>query len=123
MEIRTTYIGINENVACEVERCILNEIGDSALIASLECLYKLPQIRIPWNEWLVYSVIERWGKELEANTTSNQFRLSSPVVSRAGKFNRDNYEDLGSEEMVQTVDLNDIDAVEDYIMDDFDIEW
>lgn len=117
------YIGITEDIACEVEKCILNEIGDSALIASLECLYKLPQMRIPWNEWLVYSVIERWGSELEANTTSNQFRLSSPVVSRVGKFNRDNYEDLGSEEMVQTVDLNDIDAVEDYIMDDFDMEW
>lgn len=117
------HIGITEDIAYETERCILNEIGDSALIASLECLYKFPKIRIPWNEWLVYSVINRWGTELEANTTSNQFRLSSPVVSKVGKFNRDDYDDLGSEEMVQIVDLNDIDAVEDYIMDDFDIEW
>ena len=78
---------------------------------------------MPWNEWLIYSVINKWGKELEANTTSNQFRLSSPAVSRIGRFNREDYRDSGSREMVHTIDLNDIDAVEDYIMEDIDIKW
>lgn len=117
------YIGITSDVANEVEQQILKEIDDSALITNLKCIYNLPSICVPWNEWLIYSVINKWGKELEANTTSNQFRLSSPVVSRIGRFNREDYGDSDSGEMVQTIDLNDIGSVEDYIMEDFDIEW
>lgn len=117
------YIGITSDIAYEVEQQILKEIDDSAVITNLKCIYNLPSICVPWNEWLIYSVINRWGKELEANTTSNQFRLSSPVVSRMGKFNREEYGGSKSGEMVQAIDLNDIDAVEDYIMEDIDIEW
>lgn len=117
------YIGITSDIAYEVEQQILKEIDDSAVITNLKCIYNLPSICVPWNEWLIYSVINRWGKELEANTTSNQFRLSSPVVSRIGKFNREEYGGSKSGEMVQAIDLNDIDAVEDYIMEDIDIEW
>ena len=117
------YIGITSDVANEVEQQILEEIDDSALITNLKCIYNLPSICVPWNEWLIYSVINKWGKELEANTTSNQFRLSSPVVSRIGRFNREDYRDSDSGEMVHTIDLNDIDAVEDYIMEDIDIKW
>lgn len=117
------YIGITSDIANEVEQQILKEIDDSALITKLKCIYNLPAICVPWNEWLIYSVINKWGKELEANTTSNQFRLSSPVVSRIGKFNREDYDDSDSGEMIPAIDLNDIGAVEDYIMEDFDIEW
>lgn len=117
------YIGITSDIAYEVEQQILEEIDDSALITNLKCIYNLPSICVPWNEWLIYSVINKWGKELEANTTSNQFRSSSPVVSKIGRFNREDYGDTESRKMVQTIDLNDIDAVEDYIMEDFDIEW
>lgn len=117
------YIGITPEIAHEMEQQIVKEISGSSLIANLECIYRLPIIHVSWNEWLVYSVINKWGKELEAHTTSRQFRLSSPVVSKIGIFNQEDYggSDLG--EMIQTVDLNDIDAVEDYIMEDFDIEW
>ena len=117
------YIGITSDIANEVEQQILKEIDDSALITNLKCIYNLPIICVTWNEWLIYGVIKKWGKELEANTTSNQFRLSSPVVSRIGRFNREDYGDSDSGKMVQAIDLNDIDAVEDYIMEDFDIEW
>lgn len=117
------YIGITEDIANEVEQQILKEIDDSALITNLKCIYNLPAICVTWNEWLIYSVINKWGRELEANTTSNQFRSSSPVVSRIGRFNRKDYGDPDSGEMVQAIDLNDIEAVEDYIMEDFDIKW
>ena len=116
-------IGITEDIANEVEQQILKEIDDSALITNLKCIYNLPAICVTWNEWLIYSVINKWGRELEANTTSNQFRSSSPVVSRIGRFNRKDYGDPDSGEMVQAIDLNDIEAVEDYIMEDFDIKW
>lgn len=117
------HIGITEDIAYEVERIIANEIEDSSLISELDCIYRLPEINISWNEWLVYSVINRWGTEVEAHTTSNQFRLSSPVVSKIGKFDRKDYGDSDSGEMARTIDLNDIDAVADYIMEDIDIEW
>ena len=72
---------------------------------------------------MVYSVINRWGTEVEAHTTSNQFRLSSPVVSQTGKFDRKDYGDSASGEMARTIDLNDMEVVADYIMEDFEIEW
>lgn len=117
------YIGITSEIVNEVEQQIVKEIDDSAMIIELKCIYNLPAICVPWNEWLIYSVINKWGKELEVHTTSNQFRLSSPVVSMIGKFKREDYDDSASGEMVQAIDLNDIGAVEDYIMEDFEIEW
>lgn len=117
------HIGITEDIACKVERMIIDEMEDGSLISELECIYKLPEINIPWTEWLVYSVINRWGIEVEAHTTSRQFRLSSPVVSKIGEFDRNNYGDSDSGEMAKTIDLNDIDAVTDYIMEDIEIEW
>ena len=117
------HIGITEDIANEVERIIANEIEDSSLISELKCIYRLPKIKISWDEWLVYSVINRWGTEVEAHITSNQFRLSFPVVSQTGKFDRKDYGDSASGEMVRTIDLNDMEAVADYIMEDFEIEW
>lgn len=117
------YIGLTEDIARDVEGLILEEIGEQALVTELACVYKLPRINIPWNEWLVYSVVNRWGVQLEAHTTSSQFRHALPIVSRKGKFNRENYNGTENGRIVNTVDLNDMDAVTDYIMEDFDIEW
>lgn len=117
------YIGITEETARVVEGLILEEIEEQALVTELECVYKLPKINVAWNEWLVYSLVNRFGEQLEAHTTNSQFRSAFPVVSRVGKFNRETYENDDSGQMRQTVDLNDMDAVDDYIMEDFDIEW
>ncbi len=117
------YIGITEEIVYEVEKMIADEIEDSLLVSELGCIYRLPEIKIHWNEWLVYSVINRWGTKVEAHTTSNQFRLSFPIVSKVGKFDRKDYGDFDLREMAKTIDLNDMDAVTDYIMEDFDIEW
>lgn len=38
-------------------------------------------------------------------------------------FSREAYEGDDSGHMTQTVDLNDMDAIDDYIMEDFEIEW
>lgn len=56
------YIGITPEIANEVEQQIVKEIDDSALITDLKCIYNLPAICVPWNEWLIYSVINRWGE-------------------------------------------------------------
>jgi len=117
------YIGVTEEMAQQMEQMILSELESQSLISELECIYKFPKINIQWNEWLIYSVINRWGQNIEVHTTLSQFRLSSPVVSKIGDFNRSDYDinDLG--EMAGTIDLNDMEAVTDYIMEDFEIEW
>jgi len=119
----TEYIGITEDIVSAVEALILEEIGEQALVTELRCIYKLPKINVAWNEWLIYSVVNRFSSQLEAHTTYSQFRSASPVVSRIGMFNREAYEDDDSGHMAQTVDLNDMDAIDDYIMEDFEIEW
>ena len=119
----TEYIGITEDIVSAVEALILEEIGEQALVTELRCIYKLPKINVAWNEWLIYSVVNRFSSQLEAHTTYSQFRSASPVVSRIGMFNREAYEGDDSGQMTQTVDLNDMDAIDDYIMEDFEIEW
>ncbi len=119
----TEYIGITEDIVSAVEALILDEIGEQALVTELRCIYKLPKINVAWNEWLIYSVVNRFSSQLEAHTTYSQFRSASPVVSRIGMFNREAYEGDNSGQMTQTVDLNDMDAIDHYIMEDFEIEW
>lgn len=117
------YIGITEDIAHQVEQMVLEEIGDQSLVTQLECVHRFPKVNVPWDEWLIYSVVNRWGTQLEAHTTYKYFRSASPVLSRIGRFNRADYNYMEDAHMTQTVDLNDMDAINDYIMEDLELEW
>ena len=116
------YIGVRKEDAEIIEKTILEEIEGTVLISDLKCISRFPKIKVPWNEWLLYCMILKWGKELEVGTTSNQFKLSSPVISRKNELSLDNIDTSKATSSVGIVDdIEDYDAISSSLLDD--IEW
>ena len=84
--IQTSATGITPQIAHTVVGIITNEVIENSCMAirDLVCIPQLPSIAYPWDEWLIYSVLRKWGKNLVVHTTSTQFRQSVPVVALPG---------------------------------------
>lgn len=83
---RIEKTGINATVAGMLECAILAEITQTTPIRDLQCWESLPTIQISWTEWLVYSVLRKWGKNLDVAPSYGQFRMAIPLVSPRGKM-------------------------------------
>ena len=117
-------IGINNDIAKNVIAILQDEVTETELITSLECIYRLPKINVPWTEWLIYSVVNRWGESLVAGTTSNQFKLSVPVVAPRGNLDVQKYEGISVDTTVSIAQVDDLDNIDDLISDfiEFDLD-
>jgi len=117
-------IGINNDIAKNVIAILQDEVTETELITSLECIYRLPKINVPWTEWLIYSVVNRWGESLVAGTTSNQFKLSVPAVAPRGKLDVQKYEGVSVDTAVSIAQVDDLDNIDDLISDfiEFDLD-
>lgn len=111
-------IGINEEIAHTVEQVILNEVIETVPISQLSCWDMLPPINVPWTEWLIYSVLNKWSRQLSVAPSSNQFRLSIPLVAPNGKMDTlpfaDVYKNVKANDSKHTVvadNLEDIDSI------------
>ena len=127
MKIELT--GIDENIANQVENIILNSISETTPIKNLSIWAELPSIDIPWTEWLIYSVIFKWGTKLLSATSSNQFRLSVPLVAPIDNYDPTAFKDINKGDTTGSFvadDLSDMDALLENIMgdgflDDFEV--
>lgn len=117
------YIGINENIAKEVLSALQGEIVDTVLVTSLECIYKLPKLNVPWTEWLVYAVVNRYGESIEVGTTSNQFRLSVPIIAPKGKLNREKFDGVSVDTTASIAQADDLDNIDDLISDFIELDF
>lgn len=92
--IKISLTGINKYKAEYVDDFIDDLIGeDGVLVLNNQNYSLLPRINILWNDWLVYSVINKWSKKYKVTTTNNQFRLAQAVVFKA-EMDADNINDL-----------------------------
>lgn len=117
---------LDEEKARVIEKVLLEEVTDTIPINQLTIWNKLPKVNTPWNEWLLYSVINKWGRKLEVSTSSNQFKLSVPLIAPRGKLDRTEYQDMTSDTnstIYVADDLSDMDSLlEDMISDDLFID-
>lgn len=103
-------LDIDSVCASAIENTILNEITETTAISQLACINSFPKISAPWTEWLIYSVINKWSEKLEVGTTSNQFRISIPVVAPKGYLNVQELSEIDTTGViVEADDLDDID--------------
>lgn len=109
--------GINETVVSVVEDMILNEIDGCIPISQLNCLNKLVQIKIPWTDWLIYSMLNKWSSKLEVATSSNQFKLAVPLVAPAGKMDEETIKRFENYKPVEFVSSDNLDNIDDLIAD------
>lgn len=119
--MRIDLTGVDEMIAEQVDNIIVNEISETEIISDLNIWQNLPSIKIPWTDWLIYSIITKWGKKTVAGTSSNQFRLSVPLVAPVGNFDADKFagvEKSHSSNYFEADNLDNIDALLEDIIDD-----
>lgn len=106
------YIGVNEYIAKEVENIILDEIKGTTYISDMQCIYKFPKINVKWTEWLIYTLLCKWGKNVDVTVTSTTFRYAQAVIAPKGDMCTENLEkriNNSSENMYLPDDLENID--------------
>ena len=105
-------IGIDSNIASRVEAYICAEIVGTSLIRELKCINSFPEINVPWNEWLIYSVLNKWSTKLEVALSSSQLRQSLPLVAKVGDLDVSKYKDISiTPTQVKIDDLDNIDEL------------
>lgn len=73
--------GLNRYKAEYVEEYIDEIIkGNEVLVLNNLNYSLLPKINIQWNDWLVYSVINKWSNKYKVMMSSSQFRYSVPII-------------------------------------------
>ena len=112
------YLGIEETDINSIENAILDSIDGTIPICQLKCANRFPNINIKWNEWMVYSLINKLSSKLEVGMSSNKLRHAFPLIAPRGMYDDEKYRDLNpsSYSGMQIVDdLNKIDElVEDF---------
>lgn len=108
-------IGINEDIANEVEARIFDEIVGTIPIRDLHCVSKFPHINVLWTEWLVYSVLKKWSKRIDVALSSSQLRQSIPLVSKVGDMDISPYKDLSPEPV--RIKVDNMDDIDDLLTD------
>lgn len=115
-------IGVSEEIAREVERMIDDEnINDTMSIASLKCIYSLPKINENWNDWLLYSVMNKWSKKYEVAASNNQLRLAIPLIAPIGKMDINTFDGDEGMKFIHADNLENIDElIGDIIIQDIE---
>ena len=78
------YIGVDESIARQVEQLIKDEITEVVPISHLSCVNKLPPIKVKWNAWLIYSILNKWSTDLIVGTVKSLFKATYPLVAPEG---------------------------------------
>ena len=118
--------GITEEIVGVLESTILTELTGTMPIVNLPCWQKFPAIQIPWTEWLVYSAINKWGKQLSVSTSNNQLRLAIPLIAPKGQMDESTFRSMSKETLsAQPICVDNLDNIDDLIADiiDLDEEW
>ena len=82
--------GLNRYKAEYVEEYIDEIIkGNEVLVLNNLNYSLLPKINIQWNDWLVYSVINKWSNKYKVMMSSSQFRYSVPIIYKLDEEPKD----------------------------------
>lgn len=120
--MRIDKIKITETMAKQIEDCVVQVVAQTMPIYQLSIWGALPILSVPWTDWLLYSVLNKWAKKVSVGTSSNQMRMALPLVALAGELNGVELDDtamVSSADAIKFDDLDNIDELlEDIIEDD-----
>lgn len=76
-------VQIDKGTIFEIEELIYEEVlkERAMAIVDLECAYWFPKLNIDWDEWFIYSLLEKYSSRLFVKPSSRQFRYATPIVS------------------------------------------
>lgn len=108
-------MGVSEGITKEVEEIISEDLSVTTPIRNLICFGKFPKINVNWSEWIVYSCLNKWGKKLDVELSSGQYKFSIPLVSPKGKMDISMFNNV----MIKPVKIkiDDMDDIDDLLSD------
>ena len=119
------YAGVNSDTCKYLEDMFKqNSVVETTPIAALGTIGKYPHINIQWNEWVIYSIINKWGVEYDVGVVGNSFHNYIPIISLKGTLNKNAIDPdyIGSFKEISDLDNIDdllIDIIEESDLDDF----
>ena len=120
--MRIDKIDITATMAKQIEDCVAQVVSQTMPIYQLPVWGALPALGVPWTDWLLYSVLNKWATKVSVGTSSNQMKMAVPLVAPAGELNNTELGDTamaGSTVAIKFDDLDNIDELlEDIIGDD-----
>ena len=119
-------IGYHTEQFTQVENIVLDAIGNLEYceLAKLNIVNSLPKANVMLTEWLIYSIINKYGTELSATTSSHQFLNSVPIVLRNSvdiETVRDDY--ISSGAATQTVMIDDLSDIDILVEGIINLDW
>ena len=81
-----SYIGMNQAIINQVVQTYEKVVDSTIPINELSVTAELPQLKVPWNEWLVFSIIRHASDKLEVATSKPQLRESVAVIAPKGSL-------------------------------------
>lgn len=115
------YLGIDDTVAVSAVHILEESVSECMPIRDIGCIHNLPRINVPWNEWLIYSVIRKWSDKLEVGVSNSIFKLAFPLVSPKGMMNASEFggQAVSAESSYK---IDDLDNLDDLIADIIDLD-
>lgn len=120
---RIDKIGITAEASEEIDRMIAQSIVKTTPIVQLDIWSSLPPLNVPWTEWLLYSVLNKWGQRVTVGTSSNHMKVAVPLVAPVGKYDASEFADLTAPSSASAIQIDNLDhldeLLEDIIGDEF----
>lgn len=128
--ISRSSLSLNNSILEQVADLIIDELKDVDCIAirDLRCLSLLPSISVPWEEWLIYSIIRKHIPSIHTYTTSSQFRHGIPVISLTSMVTEIELSEIaqrheGNTHAVVHTTVDNLDNLDELIEDMIDFNW
>lgn len=121
--IKIEKTGITDEIARMLEDYIVIEIDGTTPISDLKVWGKLPSINIPWTEWLIYSVVNKWSDKLSVSTSSNVFKEAVPLIAPVGKMDIEAFKGLIPNKTNDEYQVDDLENIDDLLEDIIDDMW
>lgn len=116
---RISSIGITETIAREIDDILAENVTETLPISQLDLWYSLPQLNVPWTDWLLYSIIKKWGQKTVVSTTSNQFRLAVPLIATPSCYNPEAFQTM-TRSTSSTFKIDNLDNIDELLADIID---
>ena len=118
-------LGYSKDDFTRIEDIVFDALGnqDFSEISILNVVNSLPRANIAITEWLLYSIINRFGTRLTAVTSASQFMKSTPLVFRNGIDIDTVREEFATSMFIrQTVKIDDLSDIDNLIEGIIDID-
>ena len=116
--ISVEALELEENLFEELDNELERFLGDLSYRALNEFYdyWKLPKLTIPWNEWLLYSIINKYSEKFSTAVSSNVLSEAIPILTRGDVLEQDmDLSNIVKQEQVLTEDLLDLIDIDDLL--------